>query len=319
MFSKDSRILITGGSGMLGHALTAYLRNSGYENVTSLSSKDLDLLSYGDTVDAFCERYKPDYVFHLAGAVYGIGGNLREPGRIFLENTLINTHVIEAARRAGVKKIVAVGSICAYPSPVTGMIREENLFMGEPHPGERAYGQAKRAMLAQLEAYEPSGLDFAYVISSNLYGPHDHFDLETGHVIPSLVRKFYESAQSGEPVMLWGDGSSRRDIMHSRDAAAALTRVMENGTGRINMATGTMTSIREIAEILGEISGVGDNYRFDTTKPKGHEFEGIATERLEATGFRPAFTVRTGLEDVYQWYSANEETARKGLRGKNVA
>lgn len=311
MFEKHSKIVVTGASGLLGHALTSYLGTQGYENVAAISSRDVDLLSFDSTVEAFCDKHRPDYVFHLAGAVYGIGGNLREPGRIFLENTLINTHVIEATRRANVKKIVAVGSICAYPTPgVPGPLREENLFMGEPHPAERAYGQAKRAMLAQLEAYRPSGLDFAYVISSNLYGPHDHFNLETGHVIPSLIRKFYESSRSGRPVILWGDGTSRRDIVHSHDAAAALVAAMLGLEGRINLATGTMTSIREIAEILSDISGVGDNFSFDTSKPKGHEFEAISTDKLESIGFVPSFTVRSGLADVYAWYADNADSAR---------
>lgn len=319
VFTKESKILVTGASGLLGHALVQYLNENGYSHVKAISSIDVDLLDYQKTIKVFRETYKPEYVFHLAGAVYGIGGNLREPGRIFLENTLINTHVVEACRVAGVKKVVAIGSICAYPSPsISNPIKEEDVFFGEPHPGERAYGQSKRAMLAQLEAYQPSGLDFAFVLSSNLYGPYDHFDLETGHVIPSLIRKFYESSLSGEPVQLWGDGVSRRDIVHSWDAAQALEKIMLNISGRVNLATGVMTSIREVAEILADISGVGNNYHFDVTKPKGHEFPAISIDRLNTCGFKPQFSVKTGLENVYQWYAENETIASKKIGMRNV-
>lgn len=308
----NSRILVTGGTGLLGSALTNCLRDAGFTSCTSLSSRDLDLMSYQSTTDAFCDHYRPEYVFHLAGAVYGLGGNLRDPGKIFLENTLMNTHVVDASRRAGVRKIVAMGSICAYPSPpaAPGPLREEHLFSGEPHPGERAYGQAKRAMLAQLEAYQAPGLDFAFAISTNLYGPHDRFNLETGHVIPSLIRKFYESTVTGNPVVIWGDGLSRRDIMHSRDAAQALIAIMQGISGRVNLATGRMMSIREIADVLSEISGVKESVRFDTSKPRGHEFPSISVDRLAGAGFQPSFTSERGLADAYHWYAENATIAR---------
>ncbi|KAB2919899.1 MAG: NAD-dependent epimerase/dehydratase family protein [Hyphomicrobiaceae bacterium] len=307
-----SRILITGGTGLLGSALTRKLRSAGFEACTSLSSRDLDLLSYDVTLHAFCDQYRPEYVFHLAGAVYGLGGNLRDPGRIFLENTLMNTHVAEASRRAGVKKIVAMGSICAYPSPPAepGPLREELLFFGEPHPGERAYGQAKRAMLSQLEAYQGSGMDYAFAISTNLYGPNDRFNLENGHVVPSLIRKFYEAAQSGSHVDVWGDGLSRRDIMHSWDAAQALIIIMQGVSGRVNLATGRMLAIREIAETLGDVSGVKRNIRFDLSKPRGHEFPNISVDRLRAAGFQPSFTAEEGLAHAYRWYAENVAQAR---------
>lgn len=309
---SQARIFVTGGSGLLGSALVTVLRQAGFSAVTAPSSKELNLLSYDDTRNALADS-KPDYVFHLAGSVYGLGGNLRNPGRIFLENTLMNTHVVEAARQAGVRKIVAVGSICAYPTPLPDPqpLKEDKLFFGEPHNDERAYGQSKRAMLAQLEAYEKGGLEFAFAISTNLYGPRDHFNLETGHVVPSLVRKFYEASVSGDEVVLWGDGLSKRDIMHSHDAARGLIKIMQNATGRVNLATGRMLAIREIAETLGDISGVGRRYRFDTSKPKGHEFVGINIDRLKATGFEPSFTAETGLADVYRWYAENSASARK--------
>lgn len=310
--NNKSRILITGGSGLLGSALTLKLSEAGFESCTSLSSSDLNLLSFQDTVDAFQNKYQPEYVFHLAGAVYGIGGNLREPSRIFLENTLMNTHVVEASRRIKVKKIIGMGSICAYPSPPNGELCEDQIFYGEPHPGERAYGQSKRALLAHLESIQSSGeMDCAFAISTNLYGPNDHFNLETGHVIPSLIRKFYEATKTKQAVAIWGDGLSKRDIMHSWDASLALIDIMKNVSGRVNLATGRMLSILEIATVLGEISGIGKRWSFDTSMPKGHEFPGINISKLDAINFKPQFSAEAGLAQAYNWYAENWQNARK--------
>jgi len=314
MIKPETRITITGGSGLVGRALRELLKQRGCTNVTALSSSDLDLLQHDATITAFRERLRPEVVFHLAGTVLGLGGNLREPGRMFVENTLINAHVIEGSRLSKVRKIVGMGSICAYPFPPRsdGTLREADLFFGEPHPGERAYGHAKRAMLAQLEAYQSSyGMDYAFAISTNLYGPHDRFNLDNGHVIPSLIRKFFEAAQSGRTVELWGDGSSTRDFMSSSDAARALVTIMESLSGRVNLATGVMSSIRDVARHLGDISGVRDRIRFDTGKPKGHEFAGIDVSRLRGAGFAPTVSLRDGLEATYRWYAVNHQSARR--------
>lgn len=304
-----SRILITGGSGLLGTALTCLLKERGFTQVTSLSSKDLDLRSLEATTDAWCHRYRPELVFHLAGAVFGLGGNLARPAEIFLANTLINTHVVEASRRSGVQKIVAMGSICAYPSPFHGYLKEEDLFMGEPGPGERAYGQSKRALLAHLEAVG-GDLNHAFMLSTNLYGPNDRFNLHDGHVVPSLIRKFREAAHSGTSVRVWGDGTSARDFMHSRDAAAALILAMEKLSGRVNLATGRMTRIHELVALLGRISGVGSRVIFDNSKPRGHEFDGISVDRLSKAGFSPHISLEAGIEAVYRWYEAHAHEAR---------
>lgn len=308
---KNSRILITGGSGLLGKALVGKLESLGFETVFYPTSKDLDLLSFEKTLRAFCETYTPEYVFHLAGVVYGLGGNLQEPARIFVQNTLINTHVIEAARQAGVKKILGMGSICAYPSPFPGSsLTEDMLFFGEPHPGERAYGSSKRALLAQLEASQSSGMDYAFAISSNLYGPNDHFNLETGHVVPSLIRKVYEAKNYNRRLVVWGDGNSTRDIMHSWDAATALILIMAHGSGRYNLASGRMLSIKNIVALLSQISGLNSLPIYDASKPKGHEFPGINIDRLLTLGFQTSFIPETGLENVYRWYADNVNDAR---------
>jgi GDP-L-fucose synthase len=314
MIKPDTRITITGGSGLVGHALREVLAQRGCHNVVAPTSREINLLERDAVLAAFRDRLQPEVVFHLAGTVLGLGGNLREPARMFVENTLINAHVIEGSRLAGARKIVAMGSICAYPFPPRspGPLQEDDLFFGEPHPGERAYGHAKRGMLAQLEAYQASyGVDYAFAISTNLYGPADRFNLENGHVIPSLIRKFYEAAQSGQAVELWGDGSSTRDFMFSSDAARALVTIMDSLSGRVNLATGIMSSIRDVARHLGEISGVRDRIRFDTTKPKGHEFAGIDIGRLRNAGFSPAISLRDGLEVTYRWYAANHHQARR--------
>lgn len=306
---RNSRILVTGGSGLLGTALASALSQQGYTSVISLSSKDQDLIRYEETVKAWCDIYRPEYVFHLAGSVFGLGGNLSQPAEIFLRNVLINTHVVEASLRAGVRKLVAMGSICAYPSPRAGMLRETDVFLGEPGTGERAYGQAKRALLAHLEACA-GRMEFAFPLSTNLYGSNDRFNSENGHVVPSLIRKFFEAEQSGDVVQVWGDGSSSRDFMHAQDAAEALIVIMDRLEGRVNLATGRMTTIRELVGMLGQLSGVGDRVRFDTTKPKGHHFDGISVERLASIGFSPRRTLEEGLAETYRWYATHHGRVR---------
>ncbi|OYW20449.1 MAG: hypothetical protein B7Z52_02285 [Burkholderiales bacterium 12-64-5] len=165
----------------------------------------------------------------MAGFVRGIMGNMESKAESFLKNLLINTHVIDAAQTVGVKKIVAMGTVAAYPDPAPAYpITEDMIWSGAPHTSENSYGQAKRAMLAMLQAYQESyGLPFVFAISTNLYGPYDNFDVKHGHVIPSLIRKFYEAKCDGGTVTVWGDGSAQRDFMYIDDTAAALVACME--------------------------------------------------------------------------------------------
>jgi GDP-L-fucose synthase len=231
----------------------------------------------------------------------------------FRDNTLINMNVIEGAVSVGVKKMTCMGSGCVYPYPSPGLpLNEDMIWMGAPHASEDSYAHSKRAMLAQLNAYKESyGLDFAFVISGNLYGPHDKFDTEYGHVTPSLVRKFYEASLTGEEIVVWGDGSAQRDFMFSEDTGEALIAIMKSVLGSVNMGSGAVNSIRDIVDILADITGGQAQIVWDSSKPNGQDYRAYNLDKLSETGFKPNVCLREGLEKTYAWYKEHADKARK--------
>lgn len=309
---KGDRIIITGGTGLVGTALTAALADAGFNNVLSLGSTDCDLLDWRSARQFFLD-HSCEYLVHLAARVYGIMGHTHNKGRAFLENVLINTHCIEAARLAGVRKIVAMGSVCVYPDPPPGLpLREDMVWSGKPHSSEDSYGQAKRAMLAQLIAYqEQYQLPYAFVISSNLYGPNDRFDAEFGHVAPSLVRKFHEAKVTDSEVMAWGTGTAQRDFTYSGDAARALIAIMECVEGAVNLGSAHVHSIREVVDTLAQITGLEGRVVWDRDKPDGRDSSTYDVSKLFASGYRPQVSLAAGLRATYEWYAANAHSARK--------
>jgi GDP-L-fucose synthase len=307
----DDKILITGGSGLVGNALSERLKISGYTSVYSLSSKDCDLMNLENTLDLFM-KIQPDVVFHLAAQVYGIMGNMKNKGMSFLRNTLINTHVIEASRQANVEKIVAMGSGCVYPYPSPGLpLSEHMVWQGEPHPSENSYAHSKRAMLAQLNAYsEDYKMKFAFVISGNLFGPHDKFDPDFGHVTPSLVRKFYEAKRDSARVNIWGNGSAKRDFMYSDDVADALMIIMDKIEGPVNMGSGNVSSIRNIVDILADYTGMVEKVDWDSSKPNGQDYREYELSKLKDAGFKAKVSLEEGLKKTYDWYVNNYANSR---------
>jgi GDP-L-fucose synthase len=308
----NDSIVITGGGGLVGNALTALLQRKGYTNVCSLRSTDGDLTQW-DAVRGLFARLAPAYVFHLAARVYGIRGNMENKGVAFRDNVLINTHVVEACRLCGVRKIVAMGSGCVYPYPSPGLpLKEDMVWQGKPHDSEDSYAHAKRAMLAQLIAYhEQYGLPFAFVISANLYGPHDKFDVEHGHVTPALVRKFFEAKQSGGRVTVWGNGTARRDFIYASDVATALIHIMQQVDGPVNMGSGHVHSIRDIVDALSDITGLAGRVDWDSSKPNGQDYREYDLSTLQRTGFRAAVPLVQGLRQTYSWYEASSNVARQ--------
>ncbi len=308
----NSKILITGGRGLVGANLTEELRSRGFKNVHTLSSQDCDLTDLRATL-AYFDKLRPQYVFHAAAHVYGIMGNIRNKGTSFLKNLLINTHVIEACRSVQIEKIVAMGSGCVYPYPSPGLpLKEDMIWLGEPHASENSYAHAKRAMLAQLNAYyEEFGMPFAFVISGNLFGPHDKFDPDFGHVTPALIRKFYEAKQKSEDVPVWGNGSARRDFLFVADVADALIRIMEHIEGPVNMGSGTVSSIKDIVDFLAAYTDQVNRVVWDPTKPNGQDYRSYDLSKLFSTGFRPRYSLHDGLKITYDWYEQNAAKSRK--------
>lgn len=302
---KGSRIAVTGGRGLVGSALVDLLQAEGFGDVVPVGREECDLSDVPATARYFASL-KPDYVFHAAARVYGIMGNMRNQGVSFYDNNLINTAVVDAAHRAGVKKITVMGTGAIYPFPPASLpLREATVFDGRPHPSESGYAHAKRAMLAMLEAYQESyGTRWAYIASCNLFGPRDKFDIEGGHVVPSLIAKFRTAELTGGPVSVWGDGSAQRDFMYVKDAARVALTVMRELEGVVNMGSGSVWSIRQIVEALGSITGLADRVVWDASKPNGQAYRAYDLTRLRSTGFSCRYPIEEGLRETWDWYRA---------------
>jgi GDP-L-fucose synthase len=254
--------------------------------------------------EAFFRDVKPNQVFHAAGRVYGILGNMRNHGLSFFDNLTINSNVVEAARKVNVDKITVMGTGAVYPYPSPGIpLKEEMIFEGRPHTSERGYADAKRAMLAMLEAYAGSyGLRWAYIVSCNLFGPRDRFDEINGHVVPALVSKFYRAKQSGTMVNVWGNGSAQRDFMYVKDAARVAHCVMANLEGAVNIGSGTVLRIKDVVEMLADVSEMQDRVVWDASKPNGQDYREYDLSRVNAAGFRCKYSIRDGLKETWEWY-----------------
>ena len=307
--NKSDRILVTGAAGLMGSALVDHLRAEGYENVTPLTRADCDLVDTAATFAEF-ERRRPDHVFHAAARVYGIVGSLKNQGPLFYDNCMMNTNVVEASRRAGVRKVTVMGTGAVYPFPSPGLpLKEDMIFLGRPHSAHAGYANAKLAMLAMLEAYQDSyGLKWAYIVSANLFGPRDRFDAETGNVVPSLIKKFYDAKTSGGTVTVWGDGSAQRDFVYIKDAARIALGVMDSvdGTGQHGQrpslphrATWSMRWPRS-PDMSGRIE-------WDHSKPNGQGYRAYDLSKIGGLGLKPAYSIREGLKETWDWYCAHHD------------
>lgn len=302
---KHDTILVTGAGGLVGSHVVDLLKEQGFSDVLGPGKHVLDYLD-GGAVATYLAVKKPRHVIHCAARVYGIMGNMRNQAQSILENTAINTNVIEASRRAGVEKITAMGTGAIYPTLPDGrdVYFTSDIWEGRPHPSEAGYAHAKRHMLATLEAYRDSyGMDFAYVVSCNLFGPRDKFDTEGGHVVPSLVKKFFDAKRSGGGVIVWGDGSATRDFLYVKDAARVVTLVANQVSGPINMGSDSVWSIKEIVRVLTKISGLPpEQVAWDYTKPNGQAHRAYDLTALNDLGFERHWSVAKGLQETWEWY-----------------
>lgn len=308
---KKSNIIITGASGVLGVALKGLLEDAGYSNVHAPTSIECNLIEK-ESCDQYFKNVKPEYVFHLAGRVYGLGGNEKFKASTIYENLLINTNVIHASYLGGVKKIVSMGTVAMYPDPAISIPAIENdLWKGYPHKSEESYAIAKLAMLSTLQAYNYSyGLEYSVALSTNLYGPSDRFNSDTGHVIPSLIMKFYNAMVENTPVEIWGTGIAERDFLYSSDAARGLLLIMDQVTGPANLVSGKVVKIKTVVEILSEISGVNNIY-WDSGKPDGQLLRSYDSSKLKELGFVPEVDLFEGLQRTWDWYNQFSTLARK--------
>jgi GDP-L-fucose synthase len=305
-------ILVTGGEGFLGSHVVDRLHAAG-EDPFVASRRDHDLVDPAASRRLF-EATRPDVVFHLAAEVGGIGANRAAPGRFWYANLAMGMNVLEECRRFGVRKLVLVGTVCAYPKESRVPFRERDLWSGYPDESNAPYGVAKRALLTGASAYrEQYGLDTIYLIPANLYGPRDNFDLKTSHVIPAIIRKTVDGRESAAPhVHLWGDGSPTRDFLYVEDCAEALVRAASDydGAEPVNLGTGKEISIRDLASLIAEVTGFEGAFVWDPQQPGGQPRRSVDVDSAaERFGFRARTPLKEGLERTVAWFLAHRSSA----------
>jgi GDP-L-fucose synthase len=252
----------------------------------------------------------PDVIIHLAALVGGIGANRARPAEFFYVNLMMGVQLLHEAWLYGVEKFVAVGTICAYPKHTPVPFKEENLWDGYPEETNAPYGLAKKMLLVQAQAYRQQyGFNAIFPLPVNLYGPGDNFDLESGHVIPALIRKFSDAKAKGEKqVVLWGDGSPTREFLYARDAAEGLLLAAEryNGPEPFNLGSGQEIQIKELARLIAQMTGFKGEVIWDTSKPNGQPRRSLDTSRAEQYfGFRARTPLEQGLRLTIEWYNKN--------------
>ena len=295
------KVLVTGGGGFLGSHLVERLGADGHDVVVARQA-DYDLTSMGDAGRMFDDA-GADLVYHLAAEVGGIGANRANPGRYWYANLMMGAHVLEQARLHSTQKVVVVGTVCAYPKFAPVPFSEDSLWDGYPEETNAPYGVAKKAILVGAQAYrEQYGLDAIFLLPTNLYGPRDNFDLETSHVIPALIRKMVES---DDEVVLWGDGSPTREFLYVDDCVEGLVLAAEryDGPEPVNLGAGREISIRELAELIADVTGFSGRITWDTGKPNGQPRRSVdATRAHELFGFEARTPLREGIERTTAWY-----------------
>jgi GDP-L-fucose synthase len=305
---RDSKVFVAGHRGLVGAAIVRRLAAAGYSNLVTKSHAELDLTNQL-AVENFFTNEHPDYVFLAAAKVGGIMANRTYPADFIRINLAIQSNVIDAAYRHGVKKLLFLGSSCIYPKDAPQPINEEHLLTGPLETTNEWYAIAKIAGLKMCQAYRNQyGFKAIAVMPTNLYGPGDNFDLETSHVLPALVRKFHEAKVSGaSQVAIWGTGRPRREFLHVDDLADACLFLMQNyDSGQIlNVGVGRDIRIRELANLIAKTVGYDGEIVFDATKPDGTPMKLLDTTRLSELGWGAAITLPAGIQGTYQWYLEN--------------
>lgn len=296
---------MAGHQGLVGSAIVRNLENRKYSNIVCIPPNELDLRDKS-SVDQFFSRVRPEYVFLAAARVGGIAANSAYPADFIRDNLAIQYNVIETSYQNQVKKLLFLGSSCIYPKMAPQPIREEHLLSGWLESTNEAYAIAKIAGIKMCQAYNRQyGTNYVSVMPTNLYGPHDNFDLNDAHVLPALIHRFQKAAIEGqEKVVVWGSGSPRREFLHVDDLADACWYIMQNYNQSeiLNIGSGKDISIAELAGMIKEIVGFAGEIVFDTSKPDGTPRKLLDSGRINSLGWGPRISLREGIEATWRWF-----------------
>ena len=309
---KDKKILVTGADGFLGKHLVANLlekRNVPKEHLFLPTAQDLDLTKWENCVKAVAGQ---DIVIHLAAKVGGIGFNQEKPGELFYDNIMMGARLIDAAYRAGVEKMVVLGTVCSYPKFTPVPFKEDDLWNGYPEETNAPYGLAKKALLIQVQAYrEQYGFNSIFLPQVNLYGPGDNFDPQKSHVVPALIKKIADAKRSGAHyVDVWGTGRATREFLYVEDAAEGITLALEryDEPEPVNLGSGSEISIKDLVNLISRLMNFKGEIRWDYSRPDGQPRRLLDTTRAEREfGFKAKTNFEEGLSKTIEWYLKHEQ------------
>ena len=307
MIDRQAPVFVAGHRGLVGSAVVRRLEVDGFTDVRTVGREALDL-RHQAAVDAWFDEERPRYVFLVAGTVGGIHANSTRPAEFLYDNLMIHGTVVQAAHRIGVEKLLYLGSSCIYPRLANQPIAEEALLGGPLEPTNEGYALAKIAGIKLCETYRRQyGDDFISAMPTNLYGPGDNFDLEGGHVLPALMRRFHDAREAGlAEVVVWGTGDARREFLHVDDLADACLFLMDHYSeaGHVNVGTGVDLTIRELAEAVRDLVYPGADLAFDVSRPDGMPRKVLDVSRLTELGWTASTELAEGLASTYEWFTA---------------
>ena len=308
-FWKENRVCVTGGAGFLGSFIVEKLRQRGADDIFIPTIEKYDLTKL-DSIKQMLADSRPDMIIHLAAQVGGIGANREHPAEFFYNNLMMGVQLMHTAWQTGVKKFVALGTVCAYPKFTPVPFKEDDLWMGYPEETNAPYGLAKKMLLVQSQAYRQQyGYNSIFLLPVNLYGPRDNFNPSSSHVIPAIIRNCIEAREKGQPeIVQWGDGSPTREFLYVEDAAEGILLAAEryNGSDPVNLGSGNEISIKDLANLIARLTHYTGKIVWDTSKPNGQPRRGLDVSRAESYfGFKAQMSFEEGLRRTIEWYEGH--------------